>query len=263
VALQENQLSLAIISLNEAQNIERCLRSVPFANDVVVVDSGSSDATVEIAERCGARVIRSTWRGFRDQKQYATEQCKNQWVLSLDADEALSPEAADEVRRILATDLSAVDGFEFPRLTWNLGRWIRFGGWTPDRQLRLFHRERAQWQGGEHVHERVKAKRVRRFNSPILHWPFPNLAEQVATNNRYSGLGAAELLKAGKRFSVLKLLGKSVSKFFETYVIKQGFRDGLPGLIISVGAAYSVFLKFAKLWELEKQDRKPSQGPGA
>lgn len=251
------RVSLAIISLNEAKNIERCIRSVPFADDVVVVDSGSVDRTREIAEASGARVYNEEWRGFRAQKQRATELCQHEWVLSLDADEALSPEAAREIESLLASArLNECDGYEFPRLTWNLGRWIRHGGWYPDRQLRLYHRARAEWKGGGHVHERVSATRVERLSHPILHWPFPDLTEQVATNNRYSSLGAKELRDRNKKFSIAKLVFKPISKFLETYVAKRGFLDGLPGFIISVGAAYSVFLKFAKLWELEK--REPS-----
>lgn len=246
------QLSLAIICLNEAANIERCIRSVPFASEVVVVDSGSTDGTREIAERCGAKVYEREWRGFRDQKRLATELCSHDWVLSLDADEALSPEAQSEVLNLLnSNQLSDYDGYEFPRLTWNLGRWIRHGGWYPDYQLRLYNRRRAQWEGGEHVHERVYAPRSKRLNSNLLHWPFVDLSEQVNTNNRYSTLGAIELRARGKKFSVAKLIFKPISKFLETYLIKGGFRDGLAGFVISVGAAYSVFLKFAKLWELE------------
>lgn len=249
-------LSLAIICLNEAENIERCIRSVPFASDVVIVDSGSTDGTPEIARRLGARVFVEEWRGYRDQKRRATELAQNDWVLSLDADEALSPEAAEEILRVLQkTQGPAVDGYEFPRLTFNLGRWIRHGGWYPDWQLRLYDRTRAEWQGGSHVHERVSAGLVLRMKAPILHWPFPDLAEQVATNNRYSGLGARELYDRGVRFSLLKLIFKPGSKFFETWLIKRGFQDGLPGFIISVGAAYSVFLKFAKLWEIERAAR--------
>jgi len=254
------KLSLAIICLNEAANIERCIRSVPIANDIVVVDSGSRDATIEIARRCGARVFEREWRGFRDQKRLATELCENDWVLSLDADEALSPEALEEVKSVLADpSREDADGFIFPRLSWNLGRWIRHGGWYPDWQLRLYHRGRAQWEGGEHVHERVEAKRSRRLRHPILHWPFASLSDQVETNNRYSSLGAKELERRQVKFSLAKLIFKPGSKFLETYLIKGGFRDGLPGFVVAVGAAYSVFLKFAKLWEMESQKSKPSR----
>jgi hypothetical protein len=259
-------LSLAIICLNEASNIERCIRSVPFASDVVVLDSGSTDGTREIAAKLGARVFNEEWRGFRDMKRRATELCKNDWVISLDADEALSEGAAREVQTLLSNrqKLEAHDGYEFPRLTWNLGRWIRHGGWYPDRQLRLYDRRHAQWEGGQHVHERVQAQRTGWVGETILHWPFPTLAEQIQTNNRYSSLGARELHAKGMRFSVLKLVFKPWSKFLETYVLKRGFLDGLAGFVVAVGAAYSVFLKFAKLWELESSGDRPElkQDPG-
>lgn len=250
-------ISLAIISLDEAENIERCIRSVPFASEIIVVDSGSKDGTVEIATKLGAKVLQEKWRGFRDTKQLAVDRCSNHWILSLDADEALSPEAAREIEALLSlSEFERVDGYEMPRLTWNLGRWIRHGGWYPDRQLRLFDRRRASWKGGEHVHERVEAANVARLSYPIHHWPFVNHAEQVATNNRYSGLGAEELRAKGKKFSVAKLVFKPWTKFMETYFAKRGFLDGLPGFVISVGAAYSVFLKWTKLWELERRDRR-------
>lgn len=255
-------LSLAIICLNEAENIERCIRSVPFANEIIVLDSGSQDETQAIAKRLGAKVYDEEWRGFRAQKQRATDLCTNDWVLSLDADEALSPEAQEEIRSLFISpvELNQFDGYELPRKSWNLGRWILHGGWYPDRQLRLFHRQRAQWRGGAEVHERVWAEKVGQLASPILHWPFPEHSEQVATNNRYSTLGAKELFGRGKRFSLAKLIFKPYSKFIETYFLKLGFLDGLPGFIISVGAAYSVFLKFTKLWELERASR-PGQTP--
>jgi glycosyltransferase involved in cell wall biosynthesis len=247
-------LSLAVITLNESANLERCLKSVPMADDIVILDSGSTDGTRELAKSLGARVFNEEWRGFRAHKQRATDLCKNDWVLSLDADEALSPEAQNELKALLSGDADKFDGYEFPRLTWNLGRWIRYGGWYPDLQLRLFNRTRASWGGGEHVHERVEAVHVQRLASPILHWAFRDHAHQVATNNRYSGLGALELQRRGKKFSLLRLIFKPISKFLETYVVKRGFLDGLPGFIIAVGAAYSVFLKFAKLWELENRE---------
>ena len=251
------RLSLSIISLNEAKNIERCIRSVPFADEVVVVDSGSIDGTADLARALCARVFVEEWRGFRAQKQRATDLCQNRWVLSLDADEALSPESAKELEALLASpELESNEGYTFPRLSWNLGRWIRHGGWYPDLQLRLYDRERTSWQGGDKVHERVSAKSVKRLTHPIFHYPFPDLAEQVSTNNRYSTLGAEELAARGKRFSILKLIFKPTSKFLETYLIKRGFLDGLPGFIIAVGAAYSVFLKFAKLWETERLSSK-------
>lgn len=250
------KLSLVIITLNEAENIQRCIRSVPFADEVIVLDSGSQDQTLALAEALGARTFTEKWRGYRDQKKRAVELASHDWILSLDGDEALSSQAAEELLELLLADLSTIDGFEFPRLSHHMDRWIHHGGWYPDWQLRAFHRGRAGWQAGGHVHERVRAERVKRLKNPILHWPFPTLAEQINTNNNYSSLGARDLFERGKKFSLLKLIFKPLSKFIETYLIKRGFMDGLPGFIVAVGAAYSVFLKFAKLKELEMKQVK-------
>ena len=245
-----------IISLNEEANIERCIASAPWVNDIVVLDSGSSDRTQEIAKKLGARVFVEPFRGFRAQKQRATDLAENNWILSLDADEALSEEASAELLKLVSSEqLNQFDGIEMPRLSFHMGRWIKYGGWYPDRQLRLFNRKSAGWSKG-HVHERVEAKRVHYLHAKLFHWPFGTLTEQIRTNNEYSTLGARDLFDSGKRFSVLKLIFKPISKFVETYLIKRGFLDGLPGFIISVGAAYSVFLKFAKLREFEQNRAK-------
>ena len=247
------RVSLVIITLNEAANIERCIRSASWVDDIVVLDSGSTDATLELAKSLGARTFIEKWRGYRDQKARATDLATCDWILSLDADEALSGESSLELQDLLAHGEPQLDGLAFPRLSHNLGRWIRHGGWYPDWQLRFFHRQRAAWGDG-HVHERVKAERVVRMKNAILHWPFATHADQVATNNNYSTLGARDLFEKGKKFSTFKLIVKPISKFVETYVIKRGFLDGRAGFIISVGAAYSVFLKFTKLSELEDKN---------
>lgn len=247
-------ISLVIITLNEEAHIERCIRSAPFVDDVVVVDSFSTDRTVEIAEKCGARVFREKWRGFGPQKAFATEQAKHPWVISLDADEALSSELAAEIlERFSSLDPEA--GYLFPRKSYHLGRWIGHGGWYPDYQLRLFNKDRSQWNSAA-LHEKVEVKRRLKMKQDLLHWVFDSLSDQVVTNDRYSTLGAQQLAAAGKRFSYFKLFTKPFSKFIETYIFKRGFMDGLPGFIISVGAAYSIFLRFAKLWEMERVQKK-------
>lgn len=252
--MEKRPLSLVVITLNEEKNIERCLRSVPFADDIVVVDSFSTDRTAELAGSLGARVISEKWRGFGAQKHFATEQAKNDWVLSLDADEALSPELAAEILARFET-LDPEVGYELPRRSFHLGRWIGHGGWFPDPQLRLFNRKRAQWASSD-IHEHVLADRRERFANPILHWVFEDLSDQVVTNDRYSSLQARERFARGERFSLPKLVFKPWVKFVETYFLKAGFRDGLPGFLISVSAAYSVFLRHAKLWELGREGRR-------
>lgn len=240
-------LSLIVITLNAQDHIARCIKSVPFASDVVVLDSGSEDQTVSLAKSLGARVFVEEWRGFGAQKNRATALAGTDWILSLDADEALSAEAQTEVKQLLNTD-PIDEAYAFPRLSFHMGRWIRHGGWYPDWQIRLYDRRRSQWST-EALHEKLHAKDVRRLHAPILHWVFKDLTDQVQTNNRYSGLGRDQLLTQGCGFSLFKLLVKPWVKFFETYIWKRGFLDGMPGLIIAVGAAYSVFLRWAKLWE--------------
>lgn len=243
-------ISVVIITLNEEAHIERCIRSVPFADDIVVVDSFSADRTVEIAEKCGARVFKEKWKGFGPQKAFATEQAKNPWIISLDADEALSPELAAEIVESFS-DLDPEAGYLFPRKSHHLGRWIEHGGWYPDYQLRLYNKTKSQWNSAS-LHEKVEVKKILKMKRDLLHWVFDNLSDQVITNDRYSTLGAKQLAEAHERFSYLKMIFKPFGKFVETYFVKRGFQDGLPGFIISVGAAYSLFLKFAKLWEIER-----------
>lgn len=249
-------ISLVIITLNEEAHIERCIRSAPFVDDIVVVDSLSQDRTVEIAEKCGARVFQEKWRGYGPQKALATSLAKNSWILSLDADEALSPDLADEIMQSFS-DLDSGAGYLFPRRSLHLGRWIGHGGWYPDYQLRLFNKDKSNWNSAA-LHEKVEVRRQLKMKRDLLHWVFEDLSDQVITNDKYSSLGAQQWAEAGRRFSVFKLLTKPPTKFVETYFFKAGFRDGLPGLIIAVSAAYSVFLKFAKLWEIERVEKKSS-----
>jgi glycosyltransferase involved in cell wall biosynthesis len=246
------QISLVVITRNAEEHIADCLNSVPFAVDKVVLDNGSTDKTLEIAQRCGARVFTEEWRGFGPQKRRATELAKTDWVLNLDADEALSEGSQAELKELLSRSEMdpRLDAFKFPRLSFHMGQWIHHGGWYPDWQIRLYNRKRANWTSAQ-LHEKVEAKTSARLQAPILHWVFKDLADQVSTNNRYSSLGAADLAKEGVSFSYFHFLTKPWVKFMETYFWKRGFLDGVPGFVIAVGAAYSVFLKWAKLWEIE------------
>lgn len=244
-------LSLVVITLNEEKNLKACLDSVPFASDIVVLDSFSKDNTKQIAESAGARFIEQSWLGFGPQKKKAVELAKYDWVLSLDADERLSPELQAEIRQQFER-LDAKTGYLLPRISFYLGRWIRHGGWYPDYQLRLFNRQHSNWdQAG--IHEKVIAVQTEKFKTPIQHYVFESISHQVITNDKYSSLQSQNLFREKKaRFSVFKLITKPWVKFVENYFYKRGFLDGLPGFIIAVGSAYSVFLKHAKLWELEK-----------
>lgn len=243
-------VSLCVITLNEAHNIERCLRSVPFASDVVVLDSGSTDATRSLAERLGARVFNESWRGFGPQKHRAVELALNDWVLCLDADESLSPEAQSEIHHLFQSQGLQRDGYKIPRRSFHFGRWLGHGGWYPDEQTRLFARSKMQWSPVG-IHESVQGSNLGCLKGDLLHFPFENLADQVNTNNRYSTLGAESLHKSGKKVHWWHLLIKPAVKFIELYLFKQGFRDGIAGYVIAIGGAYSLFLKYAKLWEIQ------------
>ncbi len=240
-------LSLVIITKNEEHNLKRCIESVPFASDIVVLDSGSSDNTVALAKNLKARVFEEPWRGFGPQKKRAVELAQYDAVLCLDADEALSKGLQKEISDLLRSG-PITAAYECPRQSYYLTRFIRHGGWYPDYQLRLFDRTKANWSDSQ-IHEKVSSPQVFRLKNPIDHYVFRDIAHQVETNNRYSSLLSQNL----KSFSVFKLIVKPISKFFETYFWKLGFLDGLPGLIISVSAGYSVFLKWSKKWEKEQQ----------
>lgn len=202
----EQKLSLAVITKNEESNIKRCIQSVPFADEVIVVDSGSTDRTVQIAESLGAKVIEQPWLGFQGQKQLALEACRNDWVLSLDADEEVSPELASEIQQVLkSVHLNEFDAYKIPRLSFHFQRWIRHGGWYPDFQIRLINQKRARWAGGK-LHEFVEASSIGTMKTNMHHYVFRDLSHQVQTNDYYSTLGARELIEKNHKFSILKLI---------------------------------------------------------
>lgn len=252
-------VSLVVITLNEERNIERCLRSVPWASDIVVIDSGSQDRTAELAEKLGARVIQEKWRGFGPQKAFGVSQAQYDWIINLDADEELSPELSDEIQTQFK-NLDPETGYLIPRKSKYLGRWILHGGWYPDYQLRLFNRIHSNWDSAP-IHEKVIAHKIDKLKKPMHHYVFRQISDHVQTNNRYSGLQADAHFQKGQKFSYFKLIFKPWTKFIECYFLKLGFLDGLPGFIIAIGAAYSVFIRWAKVWELESglnpnQERK-------
>jgi len=248
-------LAAVVIARNEEGNIERCLRSLAFCDEIIVVDSGSTDRTVEIAKSLATKVDTRPWSGYAEQKNFANSLAQADWILSVDADEEVPPSLREEI-------LSAISGapeataFTMPRKTIQFGKWIRHGGWYPNRIVRLFRKSRGKWVGND-VHEYWDTSgTVAPLRCDLLHYSFSGISDQVARNNQYSSLGARKLMREGRSFSSLGLVGKSISKFFETYLLKLGFLDGYPGFIISVSAAYSVFLKWAKLWELQRGERQ-------
>ncbi len=261
-------LSVTILSLNEEANIARAIGSVRWAEDILVVDSGSTDRTPEIARSLGARVVSRPWPGYGQQKNFAQQEARHDWVLNIDADEEVPPALASEIQQALeraATDpgFRDVRGFTFPRKTFYLGRWIRHGGWYPNYLARLSDRRHSHWTEPA-VHERLEVRgRVEKLENALHHHSFPTIRSQVLTNLKFSQLGTDDLKRSGASASLPRLLLKPAGKFLETYLIKRGFLDGVHGLIISVNAAYSMFLKYAYLMEgkitRESSDENPDR----
>lgn len=249
--------SLVIITHNEESNIQRCIESVPIADEVIVVDSGSIDATVSIAQRLGAKVHNQNWLGFGPQKNHGMSLAANDWILSLDADEALSAAALSELEDLCSRELDPRSAYSFPRMTYLMGRGLRYGGHYPDRQIRFFHRSNAKWSDDQ-VHEKLLHSQHLKLKSDILHWSFPSIQQQIATINKYSSLRADSWWKAGRRASVVYILVKPWLKFMQSYFFKLGFLDGLPGLEAAVVGSFSYFLRLAKLRELEAKEGQKS-----
>jgi glycosyltransferase involved in cell wall biosynthesis len=249
------KISAAIITFNEEKNIKRCIDSLDFCDEIVVVDSLSDDNTCKIARELGAKVIDQKFLGHIAQKQLAVDNCANEWILSLDADEEVSVELRDEILELIKKPL-VFDAYEMPRVSFHLGCWIRHGGWYPDKKIRLFNKNKAHW-GGYNPHDKVIVNgSIGKLKGDLKHYVFKDLRHNIDTNNSYSSIMALDLDKEGKSFSYIKLFLKPIGKFLEVYVYKRGFLDGMPGFIIAVGAAYSMFLKFAKLWEIQNKRKR-------
>jgi glycosyltransferase involved in cell wall biosynthesis len=243
-------VSATLITYNEEPNIEEALQSLSWADEIVVVDSGSHDATLEICRRFTDRVIHRDWTGYVDQKNFAVKQAKHDWIFSLDADERPSPELRAEICE-LAMKGFCRPGYYIPRVAFFMERWIRHGDWYPDYQLRLFDRNCGKWEGGR-VHESVKTSEKTGFlHGEIHHFTYRSLSEYLARLDTYSGLAAYDYHQQGRSATLLKLLGNPAAAFIKAYLLKRGFLDGTPGFAIAVMGAVSVFFKYAKLYELK------------
>jgi glycosyltransferase involved in cell wall biosynthesis len=255
-------LSVTIITLNEADHIGAAIESAAWADEIIVVDSGSSDDTVAIARAKGARVDMRAWTGYVDQKNFAAGQARHDWILSLDADERVTPELASEIRQVLASD-PPFGGYRVPRITHHLGRWIRTTDFYPDFQTRLYDRRRGCWRG-RHVHESVSINgAVGVLQSDLQHYSYRDLSDHLDRINQYSSLAARQMYETGRRTGPLDLLMHPPAAFLRNYVLRRGILDGTAGLTLSLVNSYAVFLKFAKLWELQKTAGSESPGSKA
>lgn len=254
------KLSVTVITKNEADDIGAALESVTWADEIVVVDAESTDDTVAIARRFTNRVVARAWPGYVAQKNHAAALASHDWILSLDADERVTPALAAEIRSMLATP--PVDrAFRLRRVAWHLGRWIRTTDWYPDYQVRLYDRRSAQWTG-QYVHESVSVDgTVGELDSELQHYPYRNITEHLETIDRYTTAAARQMREMGRSAGLVQMAGHPPLAFLRNYVARGGFRDGVPGFIISTLNAYYVFLKLAKLNELQASEDRAGRGP--
>lgn len=243
-------LSGIVITKNEARNLEACLESLRFCEEILVVDSGSTDGTQEIARRRGARLIEREWPGYGPQKEFARQAAKGEWVLSLDADERVTTALRDEIKKALA-DPSA-EAYEMPRLSTFLGREMRHSGWWPDYCLRLFRRDSVHFSS-DLVHESAKTERkVGRLVAHLEHHPVRDLDGLIRKIDGYSALGARMLAERSRPVGPMTPLARGSFAFLKTYVLKRGFLDGPEGLINAAAHAQTVFWKYARAWEIQR-----------
>jgi glycosyltransferase involved in cell wall biosynthesis len=245
-------LTVTVITRNERANIAQALASVAWADERIVVDAESTDDTVAVARQAGARVEVRPWPGYGAQKNYAASIAHNDWILSIDADERVTPELAASIRATLATEPETA-GYRVARIAHYLGRWIRSTDFYPDYQLRLYDRRRAAWNE-RLVHERLEPRgRIGLLRGHLQHYPYRDISHHLATIDRYTTLAAEQLHADGRRTYYADLLLHPPAAFLRNYLLRFGIRDGFAGLVISGLNSYYVFLKFVKLWDLQQQ----------
>ncbi|HIB76497.1 MAG TPA: glycosyltransferase family 2 protein [Flavobacteriales bacterium] len=244
-------LSVTIITLNEEKRLAKCLASVDFADEIVVIDSGSTDQTTALAQQLGAKVISQPWLGYGPQKHFAVQQARYDWVLCLDADEQISPALAQQIQQVLNHPQHRA--YQSPRINFFMGRWLHHGEGYPDWSLRLFHRQYARWSE-EPVHEAVMTdEKVGQLSGHLLHESQDTLTHYLEKQNRYTSLQAEHMHQAGQLPSTLKMLLSPVVRFIKFYVLRRGFLDGVPGLVHTLIGCYNSFSKMAKLIDLTQR----------
>jgi glycosyltransferase involved in cell wall biosynthesis len=243
-------LSVVVITHNEQLNIEACLQSVGFADEIIVVDNASSDQTVDLACKCGAKVMSTPdWPGFGLQKGRALAQVTGDWVLSLDADERVTPELQQELLQVMAQTQSS-DCYAIPRSSWYCGRFMRHSGWAPDYVDRFFKTGTARFSD-DPVHERLLHDMpAQRLKSPLLHYSFRNFSDVLTKIDRYSTASAEHALVSGRRATVLGAVGHGLWAFVRAYIFKAGFLDGSHGLALAISNAEGSYYRYVKLWQM-------------
>ena len=254
------KISVCIITFNEEKNIAEAIKSVDWADEILVVDSESKDGTRQIAESLGAKVLVEKWRGFSAQKQFAIDNAAYDWIFSLDADERISSELKEEILNLITqSEKNLPDGYRISRLSFYMNRWIRHGGWYPDWQLRLFNRRKGEWKNAL-IHESVQMNsdaKIEKLNADILHYSVENANHHhQMIGERYAPLAAEQMFQNGRRTSPLKIAAVGFTTFLQTFILKAGFLDGFAGFCIARFAAHHAFLKHLLLWEMQEKVKK-------
>ncbi|MGC1402461.1 MAG: glycosyltransferase family 2 protein [Thermodesulfobacteriota bacterium] len=245
-------LSVTIITLNEEKNLRRCLESVAFADEIIVMDSGSKDQTLPIAREFTDKVFQEPWQGFARQKNLAQDKARGPWILNVDADERVTPELKEEILSVIQKGVSSA-GFKIPRKNFFCGQWVRHGGWYPNYQVRLYLKEAGTFAQRE-VHEQVVVKgRVGTLKAPLEHFTYDSISAYLKRMDRYSELSARQYLLEGKKVSWAEILFRTKFTFFKMWVLQRGFLDGSNGLILAILYSYYTFVKYAKLKKISKQ----------
>ncbi|MCA1558105.1 MAG: glycosyltransferase family 2 protein [Acidobacteria bacterium] len=260
------KITATIITFNEEENIGAACESVSWANEILVVDSESTDRTREIALECGARVIQRPWPGFALQKQFAADEATHEWIFSLDADERVSEELQHSIEDLLYTNQDGLaDGYRVARRSFYMGRWIRGGGWYPNRQLRLYRKSKGEWKGA-YIHESVKMSedsRVETLQGDILHYSIRDAAHHNRMiGERYAPLAARQMYEEGRRTTSLRIATAGATAFIRSFILKGGFRDGLAGYAIARFAAHNAYLKHLLLWGMQNKADKDKKDGG-
>jgi glycosyltransferase involved in cell wall biosynthesis len=243
-------ISAYVITYNEEKSIRRCLDSLKDFSEIVIVDSFSQDQTLALCREYTDRIYQREWPGFKEQFSYALSLTSHEWVFSLDADEVASPELLEAIRRLFAGGTPAdADGFYISRMTHYMGRWIRHGAWYPDYKLRLFKKSPARYEG-ENPHPRVEVNgKTERLEGKILHYTMENFSDHLKRLDSYTDIYAENQVKASAQISILSMIFRPLGKFLKSYIFKAGFLDGIPGFIIAVTSAFTIFARYVKFWE--------------
>lgn len=249
------KLSVTIITCNEERWIRGALESVKWADEIIVLDSGSDDSTLAICREYTPHVFTEAWRGYVEQKNLATEKAAHDWILNIDADERVSRELAEEIQRILREPGARV-GYYMPRKTYYLGGWIKYCGWYPDYKLRVFHKRAGKWIG-KALHERIEIKGETAYlHHDLIHYTYENMSDHLDKMNGFTSIAASQKTQT---VSGAGIFCRTLLTFLKKYLLQQGFRDGTRGLIVSLLSAFTVMVKYAKVWEARYKDTKNTE----